>query len=124
MTLIKATATHAGRWWIGEFTIDGREYGTQARRLDQLEAMIKDATSLMTNEEPDTFTVAITPVGIPFSIVSEYHTAAEASRTAESRLSAASRAAVHTLTEAGLSMRDVGTLMGLSVQRVSQLARS
>ncbi|MEW6862690.1 hypothetical protein [Trueperella pyogenes] len=59
MTLIKATATHAGRWWIGEFTIDGREYGTQARRLDQLEAMIKDAASLMTNEEPDTFTVAI-----------------------------------------------------------------
>ncbi|QOR47898.1 hypothetical protein INS90_00870 [Trueperella pecoris] len=48
---------------------------------------------------------------------------AEASRATESRLSTASLDSVRALTETGLSIHDAGTLMSLSVQRVSQLAR-
>ncbi len=47
-TQINALATKIDNWWIAEFTIDGHEYGTQAKQFHQLEAMIKDAFNLLT----------------------------------------------------------------------------
>lgn len=40
MTAIKATAQRDGKWWVIDFAVDGQDYSTQARRLDQVEAMV------------------------------------------------------------------------------------
>lgn len=65
MTQINATATRTSGWWVANFTVGGHEYGTQARRLDQLEHMVKDAAALMTDQPEDSFTVHIDIEGIP-----------------------------------------------------------
>lgn len=123
MTHINATATRCDGWWTADFTVNGHEYGTQARRLDQLEAMIKDAAALMTEQPEESFTVTIEPHGLPLGAIDRYKNAAKTAEEAERELSNSSRTAVQLLTKAGLSMRDIGSLMGLSTQRVSQLAR-
>ena len=61
MTLIEANAVRDDGWWVAEFSLEGKEFGTQARRLDQLESMIKDAASLMTGEPAEEFDVNINP---------------------------------------------------------------
>lgn len=121
---ILISAVRDGKWWVAEFEVEGHPYGTQARRLDQLEGMVRDAASLMTGKPAAEFNVDINAQGIPGEVVENYRKAAQKASAAEARLSAASRQAVSTLTGAGLSMRDVGALMGLSTQRVSQLAKA
>lgn len=124
MTHIDATATRNKGWWVADFTVNNHDYGTQARRLDQLEAMIKDAAALMTGQPEESFTISLALDGIPTDAVNRYKNAFKAAREAEQELSCSSRNAVHLLTQAGLSMRDVGSIMSLSAQRVSQLAKS
>ena len=124
MTHVNATATRCDEWWAADFTVDDHEYSTQARRLDQLEAMIKDAAALMTGQPEESFTVSIEPCGLPVEAIDRYKSATKAAQEAERELSDSSRTAVQLLTRAGLSMRDVGTIMGVSVQRVSQLVKA
>ncbi len=50
-TLIQAGAVKDGEWWVASFTLAGRNYGTQAPRIDQLQDMVADAASLMTGVE-------------------------------------------------------------------------
>ncbi len=59
-TLIQAQAVKDGKWWVASFNLDGRNYGTQARRIDQLQDMVADAASLMTGVEKVDFDVAVT----------------------------------------------------------------
>ena len=86
--------------------------------------MIKDAATLMTGQPEESFTVTIEPCGLPLEAINRYKNATKAAREAEQELSASSRKAIQLLTQAGLSMRDIGSIMGISVQRVSQLANS
>ena len=60
MTTIDTTVTRDGNWWVAEFTLNGKEYGTQARRLDQIEEMVKDAAALITGDSLDSFAVNVT----------------------------------------------------------------
>ncbi|WP_194949819.1 hypothetical protein [Actinomyces trachealis] len=125
MTAIQATVQRDGKWWVVDFTIDGHEYATQVRQLDQAEAMVKDAAALMTDRSEDTFTVTV-DVNAPdyLEVVEDYRAAATAANKAAEAAQGASRAAVTRLRAAGLPVRDVATLMGVSPQRVSQLAAS
>ncbi|MDD7464622.1 MAG: hypothetical protein PUK59_00010 [Actinomycetaceae bacterium] len=124
-TRINATAIRDGSWWIAEFTLNGREYGTQAKRLDQLESMVKDAAALMSGEPEDSFSVSFV-IDMPqyMDAVNAYKEAAMRAREADEAAAQASRAAVRMLRDTQLPMRDIGTLMGISAQRVSQLARA
>ena len=47
-TQIHATAERGNGWWVVTFSVDGTEFGTQAKRLDQINDMVADAASLMT----------------------------------------------------------------------------
>lgn len=125
MTTIHASAQRDGKWRAVSFTVDGHEYGTQARRLDQVEAMVKDAAALMTDRIEDTFVVSVN-VLVPdyLKVVNDYRAAARTAKEAAEAAQTASRAAVTQLRSAGLPVRDVATLMGISPQRVSQLAAS
>lgn len=120
-TPIKATAIRDGKWWIADFTIDGKKYGTQGKTLEKLEMMVKDAASLMTGKPEAQFTVDFEIVGLDQERILDYREASREAKRAEEKLSLASRQAASSLVGAGLTLRDVGKIMNISFQRVSQL---
>lgn len=122
---VTAKATRSGQWWAVEVReVDGAF--TQARRLDQVPAMVADAVHLLTGVPVDEIEVRLGEVDL-----GDPHVLAEA-RAARERVAAAarnqevaaraSRRVVARLRERGLSVRDVGVILDLSPQRVSQLA--
>lgn len=124
-THINALATRTNKWWVAEFSIDGREYGTQAHRLDLLEPMILDAAALMTGRDSAEFQVSLTIDAPQYSQpVEAYKRAAHIAREAEAEAAQVSRETVQFLRSQHLPMRDIGALMGISPQRVSQLAKA
>lgn len=61
MRKLTANAERDGRWWaVTVPEVDG--LFTQTRRLDQVEAMVKDAAALLTGEPEDAFEVEVRPV--------------------------------------------------------------
>jgi DNA-directed RNA polymerase specialized sigma24 family protein len=120
-----AVCERVGGWW--EITVpelDGRV--TQAKRLDQVEEMVRSLVSLIVDVPADSFEVAIQPV-LPDSASEEVRRArelrGEADRIAEAA-SMATRRAVRQLAGMGLTVRDIGTMLRLTPQRVSQLLGS
>ena len=122
-TTYRVTAERSGGWWALEAP-EIRGCHSQARRLDQADEMIRDAISLMLDVPPDSFDV---------DLVVELEAAAQTALDDAKRMldvalearrdaAAANRHAAAVLAEAGLSMRDVGRLMGVSFQRAAQLA--
>lgn len=117
---ITATATRSNGWWA--ITIDvGGGLHTQVRRLDQAEAMIRDALDLV-GIKADTITVIPElPTGLDRIVESANRDRAEAERVQSRALASASEAA-SALTSAGFTVKDTGRLLGISPQRVSQLS--
>lgn len=118
-----ARARRSGRWWA----IDVPEVPgafSQARRLDQVDAMAREAIALVLDLSPDEIDVVVQPQIPDASIEAllrdvRYHrnVAEEASRLAAS----GSIEAARRLTEHGYGVRDVGSLLGVSFQRAAQL---
>lgn len=121
---LTAKATRAGKWWAVEVPeIEG--LFTQARRLDQIEAMVKDAASLLTERPEQDFRVDIVVEDQNMrDIAAAARAATEASRVAAERAAAESARAAKTLLGCGLAVRDVATLMRVSPARVSQLRKA
>lgn len=61
MDTIQAAVTRDGQWWAADFTVDGREYGTQARSLSAVREMVADAAALMTDRPASAFAVSLVP---------------------------------------------------------------
>lgn len=120
-TTITATATRSGDWWAVEFTTTAGTRFTQARRLDQVDAMVRDICDLDGIEVDQVDVIPVTS-STEAEAVARYRDAADQAARASEQASAASRSAVRELRDAGLSVRDVATLMGVTPQRVSQLA--
>jgi predicted RNase H-like HicB family nuclease len=113
-----AVCRRAGDWWaISVPEIKGVH--TQARRLDQVEAMARDAIALFLNITPDTFAIEVRPE-IPAE-ATEAVAARKAAREAETWADKLTRAAVAALLAKGYTVRDAGALLDISPQRVSQL---
>ncbi|QPL05150.1 MULTISPECIES: helix-turn-helix domain-containing protein [Actinomyces] len=122
MSTINATVTRDGTWWVADFTIDGHEYGTQARRLSDIAAEVADAAALMTDRDPSDYAVTITTADPQWAaLVEDYQRAAADLARAQDAARDASRAAITALRAQGLTGRDIAALMGISPQRVSQL---
>ena len=118
-----ARCVRAGDWWAiivpevpGVFS--------QARRLDQAEEMARDAIAAMLRVSPRSFDVRVCP-DLPGGIGAEIDAAKELRQVAERAQREATAATWHvaaTLLERHqLTMRDIGSLLGMSHQRVSQL---
>ena len=121
MITITAHAVRSGDWWAVTFDGPTGTFHTQARRLDQVDEMVRDILDMegITDTEID-----VIPVVSPedqAAVTDARTAAAEAARTAD-EASARSRAAVARLRAEGLTVRDIGTLLGVSPQRISQLA--
>jgi predicted RNase H-like HicB family nuclease len=122
MTTYRAIARRTGGWWAIEVP-DVPGVFTQARRLDQVDAMVRDVIAAMLDVATDSFDISVDPVleGDVAKAVAQARRRREEARKADERAQAAARDALVTLERQGLSVRDVGKLLGVSPQRVSQI---
>ncbi|GAB10464.1 hypothetical protein GOARA_056_02120 [Gordonia araii NBRC 100433] len=122
MTVRKVTAiaTRSGEWWAVEVPeIDG--LFTQAKRLEQIPDMVSDAAELLINEPVEVEVRPALGSELESAIVESRALSVKASDTQREAADHARRL-VARLRGEGLTVRDVGVVLGVSPQRVSQLA--
>lgn len=107
-------------WWVTECAEVGAV--SQVRRLDQVSDDIREAVAYLAGLPEDDVAIDVVPV-LPQAYREHAARAKEEREEARARERAAaeSRMAARALREAGLALRDVGTVMGISHQRASQL---
>lgn len=129
MTTYRVEVYRDDRWWMIRVPeLDGHrgydETLTQARRYGDIETEARDYISLVANVAPSTIDLDI------HVTVGDIDVSAAEERIAERReaAAAAERAALNDaavtaikLKEAGIALRDIGDIIGVSYQRVGQL---
>lgn len=123
MKTYKVTVTRDGKWWmvaIPEF--DGI---TQARRLGEVGDMARDWIALMTEVPIEEVDVTVEVGEVEGIDVAGTLTAINAARLEADTLEAKARSQAGLLATrlaaAGIPVRDIGSLMGVSFQRAHQL---
>ena len=122
MTTYAVTVSRDEPWWVA--VVAGLPGGaTEARRLDQLEAEVRDLIAGLTDADEDSFDLtweyALQPdIEQP---VGRFLAARARRQAAEEDYAAAQLEAVSALTTAHVSLRDAAELLGLSYQRVAQI---
>jgi len=119
-----AVCRRVGGWWAVDVP-EVRGVHTQARRLDQVEVMTREAIALLRDVPSDSFTLTVEPhldQEVDRSVAAAT-AAAEHSRRAVEESSRLQRTVAATLVKKyGLTVRDAGSLLHVSPQRISQLA--
>ncbi|MDN8578329.1 transcriptional regulator [Corynebacterium bovis] len=125
MTTYTAEAARDNGWWVVQLREDPGVL-TQARRLDQIPETVRDALVLFPDLEPDpgqaTIVVEVTDDNEAKAALARDKT--KAAQTMRDEATQLMRQTVHELSEGGLSLMDIGTLLGVSYARAQQLARS
>lgn len=116
--------TRDGGYWV--IRVPEVERTTQARTLEDLDAMARDLVSIMTDAEPDAFdldiVVKVPPAALEHLELSMNYR--EIASDANAKGAEEMRLAVRELVQgAGFTVRDVSRLLGVSHQRVHQLAQ-
>lgn len=120
--IMHVTATRTGRWW----SLQCQEYPgaiSQVTRLEQAADMMREAIAFVADMPEDSLEIDVLPV-LPEQFLQEQDSMLEIRAQAKLLNSLAAehaRAAARTLADAGLPMRDIGTIMGISHQRAAQL---
>ena len=118
---VTAHAVRSGDWWSVDVPeVDG--LFTQARRLDQIPAMVADAGELLTDIPAAEFEVTLDYDFDPAARreIEEVKQLNAAAQRAVDEASRQSRAVVHDLRQRGLSVREIGVMLGITPSRVSQ----
>ncbi|WP_068429606.1 hypothetical protein [Piscicoccus intestinalis] len=125
MNTFTVTAERTPRgWWV----LEAPEVGavSQVRRLDQVADEMREAVAHLAGLAESEVELEVEPV-LPADFVAA-RDLARARRQEADRLrdeaAAAHREAVRILSDRGYTVRDIGTLMDVSPQRVSQLTRA
>lgn len=120
MTRYTAVCRRSGDWWaISVPELKGVH--SQAKRLEQVEDMARDAIASFLDVAPGSFDIDVR-AEVPDEV--EVALAARlAAEEAEQRANQATIDAVHTLLGSGLTVRDAGRLLHISPQRVSQISQ-
>lgn len=119
---VTAICERSGDWWA--ITVPEIEGGySQTRRLNQVPAMVADLVNLATGTPVDQVHVTVEPrLGGEAATELQIAEALEAqSKALQAEAFACRGAAIRAYKHAGLSVRDIGTLTGISFQRVSQI---
>lgn len=121
---VEATATREGDWW----EIDLPEIGTRsaARKLGDVQRMAEEAAAVWLDVEPETLDVHVR-VQMPEDVAAEWERArqkAERARADEAEAAALSRNVVRQLRASGYTYAEAAAMLGLSTQRVHQLAEA
>lgn len=118
-----AQAQRDGDFWL--IRVPEINRSTQARHAREIESMARDLVAIMEDVPADSFELDIT-IDLPEEIAAHLAAAREYRRQAEQaneRSAEEARTAAKALA-ATMSMRDVGTVLGVSHQRVHQLVNS
>ena len=109
-------------WWAIQIDeLDG--VFSQARRLEQVEDMARDAIAATQDVATDSFAVTVVPE-LPAkvqAILDEVRATRAAAELASEVASMKAREAARILHEEGMPLRDVGRVLGVSHQRAHQL---
>lgn len=122
MTTYTAHATRCEGWWAVE-VVEVPGLFTQAKRLDQIPEMVRDALELFPELEPAPANaqVIVVPEERFAALSQEVSDLRSQASLAQSAASEASQKAARQLSADGLSYRDIGTLLGVSFQRAQAL---
>jgi predicted RNase H-like HicB family nuclease len=119
MTTYSVVCRRVGNWWaISVPELKGVH--TQARRLDQVATMAREAIALLLDIDPASINVDVRPE-LPGTVTVALN-ARQAARDADQKAEQATIRAVRALLSDGYTVRDAGALLGLSPQRISQIA--
>jgi DNA-directed RNA polymerase specialized sigma24 family protein len=125
MHTYRVTATREGGWWsLVAHDVGGREVASQSRRLDRADVAIRAAIALVLDVDPASFEVRIEPDLGSIVLTDEAREAVELRRALSElseRVHRRTPAAVAELRGAGLTVRDVAHLLGVTASRVSQI---
>lgn len=120
----EVTASRDGRWWLVQ--VKDPDTVGQARNLDEVEEVAREIIGLWFDVEPDSFDVNLS-IEIPGEARDAWREAQareELGRNEVARAAILARKAVQSLRADGLTFKDAGRVLGLSAQRVQQLAAS
>lgn len=119
---VTATAERSGNWWAVEVPeIPG--LFTQARRLDQIDGMVRDAAHML-GREIGTVTVEPKLSEQDERMIDELLAARREATEARAKASRLTVNAVDMLRGQGMTVRDVADIIGITPQRVSALANA
>ena len=117
---VEAVARRSGDWWAVEVeAIPG--LFTQAKRLDQVEAMVQDAARMLDAGDVDVDVRIELSNEAKSEVLAAKKAAARAAKVQVEAAAKAREVARH-LRASGLTVRDVARVLEVSPQRVSQLA--
>lgn len=110
-----------GDWWV----LEAPEVGavSQVKRLDEAADEMREAIAYLAGLPVGEVHIDVRPI-LPQEYVVHAQAAAQArvlADEAKSKAALESRSAARVLREQGLTLRDVGTIMGVSHQRAAQL---
>ena len=114
----------SGAWWAIDVPELPGVY-SQARRLDRVESMARDAIALFLDADPTTLEICvetILPSDLRRDVDAVGRLRADADRL-QAESSGALRHLTHELVGSGLTVRDAAVILGIAHQRVSQLVR-
>lgn len=117
-------AERSGKWWALE-CVEVPGALSQVTRLDQAD-QIREAIAFVADVPEESVEIEVIPV-IDEDTKGHMDAARrlrEESQQANRKAAEESRAAARQLAEAGLSVRDIGTVMGVSFQRAQQLTKA
>jgi len=123
MKTYRVVAERHDKWWLLEVPEIPGTF-SQVRRLDQVDEWIRDAISLMLEIPEDSFNIDL-DVRLPKDELAELRAVKAAQKAvtqAQEESSTRTKSLVAKLKDEGLTVRDIGTVLGVSYQRVSQLS--
>ncbi len=122
-SMYTASCERSGGWWAVHVPEVPGVF-TQARRLDQVEAIARDALALFLRVPADSFDLRIEvelPADWAVSVERMQKLRHDAEMLQDQAGAAAAEAVEKLIGEGGLSVRDAGRVLGLSFQRIAQL---
>ncbi|TDD09296.1 hypothetical protein E1181_04805 [Saccharopolyspora terrae] len=121
MTTYQVQVTRDGKFWL--IHVPAVERWTQARKLGEIHEMAQDLIEIMTGDPGESIELDIT-ISLPEEVQERLDRAAElrsqASR-AQGQAAEEFSSAARTLHDQGMSMREIGEVLGISYQRAHQL---
>lgn len=122
----RVEVVRSGRWWAITVPDLGGVF-SQARRLDQVDAMAREAIALMLGiDEADVggLDIDVEPPARVVALLEALKRSEVQAEEARETLAETRRRAAEELRAEGLPLRDVGELLGVTHQRVSQILSS
>jgi len=123
MKTYRVEVTRSDRWWSMHALIPRAVIYSQARDIEDVEVMIRDAISGALDVDPESFGLAL-EFELPGRVLDQVQrarTSAVEAVEVQARASRESRAAVQALRDEGLTLKEAGYFLGVTPQRVAQL---